>query len=134
MHPAQIKAALAVAGYKQVDLAREFSLEAGTISAIINGRSRSKQIEEKIAEITRLDPATLWPQWYGEAPLILSSEERDFMLDYRACSPTMQARLREQARQGEQHIPASHAVHADRGSYAAGGDMNIGAGRKGKKR
>lgn len=83
MHPAQISAALKVAGYKQVDLADELELSPNTVSAVIKGRSRSRQVEERIAAITGHTLEELWPQWHGEAPLVLSAEERALVLLYR---------------------------------------------------
>lgn len=63
--PAKIKYALALRGYQQTDIARECDVEPNTVSAVIHGRSRSKRIEMKIAAITGLPLAELWPQWHG---------------------------------------------------------------------
>lgn len=86
MHPAQIHAALAMAGYKQVTLARELGLASNTVSAVINGRSRSATVEARIAQITGIDPAELWPQWHGAGELVLAPQERALVLAWRALS------------------------------------------------
>lgn len=93
MHPAQIKAALDVAGYKQVDLAGELGLSPNTVSAVIKGRSRSKQVEERIASITGHTLEELWPQWHGKTPLILSDEERALVLLYRELPPSARGQV-----------------------------------------
>ncbi len=131
MHPAQIKAALAVAGFKQVDLARDLGLAGNTINAVINGRSRSKQVEERIAEITRLPLAELWPQWYGEGPLTLISIERELVLLFRAATPERRARALKLLADGTDP-GGGHQVHADRGSIASMGNVEIGVPRKKK--
>lgn len=133
MHPAEIKAALAVAGFKQVDLAREFELEPGSISSVINGRSRSRQVEERIAEVTRQPLEVLWPQWYAEGgELILSAAERQLVQLFRKLSPAGQDKLVAQAEAGERAMSSTHTVHASRGSYAAGRDVTIGSKPKRK--
>lgn len=61
----RIRMALLAAGYTQANIARACSVEATTVSAVVNGRGRSKRIEERIALMTGLPLAELWPQWYG---------------------------------------------------------------------
>lgn len=63
--PTIIKYALALRGYKQTDVARECDVEPTTVGAVINGRSRSQRIERRIAAITGMPLAELWPQWHG---------------------------------------------------------------------
>lgn len=123
MHPAKIKAALAVAGFKQVDLAREIGVKEAAVSNVINGRSRSKQIEDRIAEITRLAPETLWPQWYGEAPLVLTSQERELVLAFRAASSAAQRRALRDVGANATDDETRYQVTADRGGIAAGRDV-----------
>lgn len=65
MHPAQIKAALAMRGHTQAQVAAECGVEPTTVSAVINGRGRSQQIERRIALVTGQALADLWPDWYG---------------------------------------------------------------------
>lgn len=66
MHPAQIKAAIAMRGYTQARIADECGVEANTVSAVIHSRSRSKQIENRIALVTGLPLDRLWPKWHGD--------------------------------------------------------------------
>lgn len=127
MHPAQIKATLEIAGYSLADLAREFELSRATVSAVVNGRSRSKQVEDRIVEITRMSPAELWPHWYGEKPLVLSGIERELVLAFRAASPAAQRRaLRAVGAVLDGDDNPSHHVSADRGSIAAVGNVRVG--------
>lgn len=123
MHPAQIKAALAVAGYSQVKLAEELGLAGNTVSAVINGRSRSEQIEKRITEITRLSAAELWPQWHGERPLELNGIERELVLAFRAAAPALQAHVMRILGGSADTEEMRHYVKADRGSIAAGRDV-----------
>lgn len=88
MHPAQIRAALAMAGYNQADLARELGLAPTTVSAVINGRGHSAQVEERVAAITGHTLEELWPQWHSnEKPLVLSNDERALILLLRDLPP-----------------------------------------------
>jgi hypothetical protein len=60
-----IKYALALHGYKQVDVAVVCGVAANTVCAVIQGRSRSLQIERKIRDLTGVALEELWPQWHG---------------------------------------------------------------------
>lgn len=125
MHPAQIKAALAVAGYPQVRLADELDVQKGTISAVINGRSRSERVEARIAEITGIAPAVLWPQWHGQPALVLSGMERELVLAFRAAGHAARNRaLRALGASDGGDDPPTH-VYANRGSMAAGRDLTL---------
>lgn len=130
MHPAQIKATLEIAGYSLADLARELEVTRATVSAVVNGRSRSKQVEERIAAVTRLAPEALWPHWYGEKPLVLSGIEREFVLAFRAASSAAQRRaLRAVGAVGTEPLDESgnYRVTASHGGIAAGRDVVHGA-------
>lgn len=66
MHPALINAALKMQGITQAEIARQFGkLSSAAVYQVINGRSRSKRIENRISVLTRIPLAELWPQWYG---------------------------------------------------------------------
>jgi len=65
--PARIKYALALQDYTQSAIAKECGVKPTTVGAVIHGRSRSKAIENRIASITRIPLAELWPQWHGPA-------------------------------------------------------------------
>lgn len=65
MTPAKIKFALALRNYTQRDIARDCSVEASTVSMVVNGRGRSKKVEMRIAATTGMTLAELWPQWHG---------------------------------------------------------------------
>lgn len=66
MHPAMIQAALKMRGVTQSQIAVECGRISNTsVYQVIHGRSRSKRIEHRIAGVTGLPLADLWPQWYG---------------------------------------------------------------------
>ena len=65
MHPAQIKAALEMRSTTQAAIATQCDVTPTTVNDVLHGRKRSKQIEIRIAAITQLPLAELWPQWYG---------------------------------------------------------------------
>lgn len=66
MHPAMIQAALKMRGITQTQIAQECGRVSDTaVHQVIQGRSRSRRIELRIAAATRLPLADLWPQWYG---------------------------------------------------------------------
>ncbi|MGB3749432.1 MAG: helix-turn-helix domain-containing protein [Rhodanobacter sp.] len=133
MHPAQIKAALTIAGYKQTEAAAACGVAPTTIGAVINGRSRSKPVEEWIATTTGIAPVDLWPQWYGQGQPALTAEERELVDAYRQLPPTKRARMLAEARAEYSANSGAH-VAADRGSVAVGGDFNVGKGSgRGKK-
>jgi lambda repressor-like predicted transcriptional regulator len=67
MHPAQIQAAIRMREYTQAKIAQECGVEPNTVSAVIHSRSRSKQVERRIANVTGLPLSELWPAWHGPA-------------------------------------------------------------------
>ncbi|WP_430391092.1 helix-turn-helix domain-containing protein [Dyella sp. 20L07] len=126
MHPAQIKAALTIAGYKQTDVARECGVAPTTIGAVINGRSRSKQVEEWIAHVTGKTLEDLWPQWYGGGQVVLSDDEIQLVLAYRALSPIARMRLLTDVSSGQ--IPSAGHTASSGGIVSTGADSRIAAG------
>lgn len=66
MHPTLIKAALKLHGITQADIARQCGdVSAPLVYQVIEGLTRSKRIELRIAAATQLPLAELWPQWHG---------------------------------------------------------------------
>jgi len=131
MHPAEIQAALKVRGYSQAALAKECGIKPATMSTVINGRSRSAQIEERISAITGYTLEELWPQWHGEAPLVLSLDERAVVLLYRELPPSAREQvlpvLREMSRDVRGRSPRRGAtIVTAKGGFAAGRDQHIG--------
>lgn len=134
MHPEEIKAALSIAGYRQVRLAHDLNVAQSVVSRVIAGHTRSGPIEQRISEITGIATKTLWPQWYGDRPpLTLTDEEYDLVLAFRAAAARQRGRALRALSEGQSDASAS--VHADHHSVAAGGDVTIGhaAGRKGTR-
>lgn len=133
MHPAEIKMALEIKGYSQAAVATACGVGRSAVGMVVNGRGRSKQVEEWIAAATGRTLLELWPQWYGEGDPVLSSDERELVAAYRKLQPAKRAALLAEARAEYIAKPSSH-VTADRGSIASGGDVNIGSksGRRGK--
>ena len=65
MNPIEIKFQLALQGMSQSDIARACGVKQPSVFRVIEGLSRSRSIEYKIAEITQKPLSSLWPQWYG---------------------------------------------------------------------
>lgn len=57
--------ALRSAGYRQTDIAAQLDRSVATVCSVVNGRARSKRIENRIATAVGLNLHQLWPQWYG---------------------------------------------------------------------
>lgn len=138
MHPAEIKAALAIKGFSQVSAADACGVTRSAVSMVVNGRGRSKQVEDWIAAATGRTLLELWPQWYGEGELTLSDDERQLVLVYRDLSAADRHRLLGMAqhglpREGESRA-RGHQVFAGGGSIAAGGSVHIGPGSGARKK
>ena len=97
MHPAQIKAALTIVGYKQTDATEICGVTPTTIGAVLKVRSRSKQVEAWIAKATGYTPLELWSQWYGEGDLTLSAPELE-LIAHRNLSRADQLKILRRAR------------------------------------
>lgn len=66
MHPALIKAILKMRNVTQAEIARQCGNKSPAIVyQVIEGITRSKRVEMRIAAITQLSLAELWPQWHG---------------------------------------------------------------------
>jgi len=65
MHPALIKAAIAMANTQQADIAEELKVARSTVHSVIEGNTRSKRVELRIAAIINRPLTEIWPQWYG---------------------------------------------------------------------
>lgn len=61
MHPEQIKAAIRMKGTTPSVLADELEVSRSTMSQVISGRGTSARVKTRIAEVTGLSVATLWP-------------------------------------------------------------------------
>lgn len=61
MHPEEIKAAMRMKGVTPTALADEMRVANATVSQVISGRSESARIKARIAEITGIAVAVLWP-------------------------------------------------------------------------
>ena len=57
--------ALRSAGFRQTDVAKRIDRSIATVCSVVNGRARSKRVENCIASLTRVPLERLWPQWYG---------------------------------------------------------------------
>jgi len=133
MHPAEIKAALTIAGYKQTDVARECGVAPTTIGAVINGRSRSEKVENWIAEKIRRPVVAIWPQWYGqETELVLDETERSLVRAFREASPASQATALKAVGISAQTAAATGERIVSTGSHAriAGRDFHEDSARK----
>lgn len=61
MHPEEIKAALRMKGVTPTALADEMEVANSSMSQVISGRSVSKRIQQRIAEIIGKPVSTIWP-------------------------------------------------------------------------
>jgi lambda repressor-like predicted transcriptional regulator len=72
MHPAQIKAALEMAGHTQASIARSVTGRSGgavssaAVHHVVRGLSQSRVIALRISEVTGLTVAELWPGRYPQ--------------------------------------------------------------------
>lgn len=149
MHPAEIQALLKKRGIKQADVARDCDVSRTIVGDVIQGRRRSKLVEQRISELAELTPPELWPQWYGTGTWwskqheMLTRDEALLLRSYRALSLDERARILAHVQAMEagfdQFSPKldnadKRGVRADRGSIATGGDVNIGhkSGRRKK--
>jgi lambda repressor-like predicted transcriptional regulator len=99
VHPAEIQALLKKRGIKQADIARECEVSRTIVGDVIQGRRRSKQVEQRISELTELTPPELWPQWYGSGTWwatqheMLTRDEALLLRSYRALSMDLRAQI-----------------------------------------
>lgn len=63
-----IKAALHLRGSSYSDIARQIEVTTSAVSLVARGRSRSKRIEEAIAQQVGVEPHLLWPEHYPKLP------------------------------------------------------------------
>lgn len=64
MHPEDIKAALRKQGSSQTDIARRMHVTQTTVFLVIHGKATSRRVAKKIAEVTGVPIASLWPDKY----------------------------------------------------------------------
>jgi len=65
MHPEDIKCSLKKSGASQADIARALDIKHPSVAAVIEGRARSRRVEELISRVTGLALSRLWPRWYA---------------------------------------------------------------------
>jgi lambda repressor-like predicted transcriptional regulator len=102
MHPADIKAALARAGYRQKQVAALCAVTPTSVNDVISGRSRSRAVESQIAALVGLPLSQLWPQWFApeaappivDTAVMATAEEIDLLRAFR----TLDAEKRLQVR------------------------------------
>lgn len=132
MHPAEIQAALKIRGINQSEIARYAGVSRNTVSSVVNGRSRSQQIEQRISELLGIPVEDLWPHWYGSRLLHgvtgLTQEERELVERYRRLVPAIREKRRLaalDALDGRQSA-GSVTVTASGDAVAGGRDVTIG--------
>lgn len=148
MHPAEIQAALKKKGIKQADIARMCEVSAAAVGEVIHGKSRSRNIESRIAQELGISEAELWPDWYVSGGVERWAKEVGFhtpdeallLRSYRALPADEKQRVLAFAQSREAGVAfdmarpaASTTVTASgAGSKAAGRDINE-AGKKSRK-
>jgi lambda repressor-like predicted transcriptional regulator len=65
MHPENIKCSLKKSGATQADIARALHIKQPSVAAVIEGRARSRRVEDLISQVTGVALARLWPRWYS---------------------------------------------------------------------
>ena len=139
MHPAEIQAALKLKGYSQADIANDCGVKPATVSMVINGKARSAQVEQRIADVTGYLRMNLWPQWYddGAAPgkawmELVGKDEKLLLRSYRALMPRERAialayvQALEAGNDPDPPPRGGGSVIAGGGSIAAGRDAHVG--------
>lgn len=99
MHPADIKASLAKAGYRQFELARELKVTQAAVHLVIRGATKSKRIASAISRVTKQPVRLLWPGKYPDLEKLQAIQAskpsagsaRDTAAHIRATTPTKQA-------------------------------------------
>ena len=141
MHPAEIQAALKLKGYSQADVAKECEVKPSSVSMVINGRGRSRPIEEKLSQLLGIALGRLWPHWY-ETPddaarhleRELTDDERHLLDTYRSLTDSQQTQARamlEVLRLGGRLADGpSIVVSGGSGQRIAGRDFVTGPDRK----
>jgi lambda repressor-like predicted transcriptional regulator len=64
MHRADIKAELEKAGSGVAKVARQLKLRPSTVSMVVSGKGTSRRVARRIARITGIPVARLWPGKY----------------------------------------------------------------------
>ncbi|WP_158586851.1 helix-turn-helix domain-containing protein [Aurantiacibacter zhengii] len=64
-----IKWLLRINGSSLADIARELDICASAVTIVSKGQSRSKRVEEAIAQATNMRPEQLWPERYPDPAL-----------------------------------------------------------------
>lgn len=64
MHPEQIKAAIRMTGITPTALGRDLGVTHTCVAHVIAGRGTSARVARRIAEVTGIPVATLWPGKY----------------------------------------------------------------------
>lgn len=62
MHPAEINAEIRKAGATQTAIAETLGVSPATVSAVINGRIKSKRVASAIALVVSRSVVSLWPE------------------------------------------------------------------------
>lgn len=70
MHREELKARLRLSGSSLAEVARELGITKQTVNTVVSGRSRSRRIEEAIAQKLGMSLEEVWPGRYPEAELI----------------------------------------------------------------
>lgn len=64
MHPEQIKAAIRMTGTTPTDLGRSLGVTHTCVAHVISGRGVSARVAQRIAQVTGIPIAKLWPGKY----------------------------------------------------------------------
>lgn len=113
-------------GASQAHIAAELGVSRATVSGVVSGRARSRQVEERIAAILERPPEEIWPHWYGSEQMRgvtgLDPEERRIIERYRSLPRAERAALLDSlfARGATSAGGARDVIASGPGSMAAG--------------
>lgn len=138
MHRAEIQAALKMRGTSQADIARLCGVTPATVNGVVQGKTRSRQVEECIAAATGLSLYQLWPQWHGAGPadstvgtgLVLSSDEIELVLNYRSLAGHQRDQARAMMSVIKLGVSPGNSTVISGGSRVAGRDYHETKGKK----
>lgn len=94
MHPADIKASLSKAGFRQSTLARALQVTEAALHLVIQGKSKSRRIALAVSDATGKKVNDLWP---GKYPALEVLQRAQVLPPSRISKPGQQTKPRKAA-------------------------------------
>jgi lambda repressor-like predicted transcriptional regulator len=70
MHPEDIKAAIRKSGANCAQIARDLNVSKTSVTRVIQDRSKSTRVAQRICELSGLDPQKAWPGRYPDLKIV----------------------------------------------------------------